>query len=63
MANNLLLGLDLWPTALLATLAIAVAYFLKRGYQARRLVDKLRKQGMVMNLQRNFTVVDALTDL
>jgi uncharacterized membrane protein len=50
MTSNLLMGFVSWWTALLTTLAIVGAYFLKKGYEARSLVNKLRRQHMMMSL-------------
>lgn len=47
MMDHLSSGTNSWLTAHLAASVIAFAHFLKQGYQARSLVDKFRRQGMV----------------
>ena len=48
MVNKHLLGLDAWLTPLLTTIAIAIVYFLTKGYQARSMVNRLRRANMVI---------------
>ncbi|KAI9876366.1 MAG: hypothetical protein M1830_006660 [Pleopsidium flavum] len=56
MTGNLSSGFDAWLPALLVAFLSGFTYFLMKGYQARSLVNKLRKQGMVSirNLTSSF---------